>query len=133
MYSKSLSKNHQSLIKYVYAHLNLEELKQLILTVEEGRVADLPFIKTCAEYKKECYQENDIVKCRTFTYWIHDNDSCYKFNLKCGKCCTNYYNNQMSKVEDDNNQGEINTNNRKYNPDDDNISEFNNNVNSDNS
>ena len=39
----------------------------------------------------------------------------------------------MSNIEDDNNQGEINVNHRKYNADDDDISEFNNNVNSDNS
>ena len=38
----------------------------------------------------------------------------------------------MSNIEDDNNQGEINTNHRKYNADDDDISEFHNNVNSDN-
>ena len=108
-------------------------MKQLKLTVEEGRVVDLPFLKTCAECKKECFQEKDIVKCRTCVYWIHDNDRYYKFNLKYGKCCINCYYNQMSNVEDDNNQGEINTNNRKYNPDDDDISEIHNNVNSDNS
>ena len=39
----------------------------------------------------------------------------------------------MSNVEDDNNQGEMNTNHRKYNADDDDISEFHTNVNSDNS
>ena len=39
----------------------------------------------------------------------------------------------MSNIEDDNNQGEINVNHRKYNADDDDISEFNNNDNSDNS
>ena len=78
VHSKSLSKKHQSLINHVYEHLNLEELRQLKLTVEKGRVADLPFLKTCAECKKECYQEKDIVKCRTCVYWIHDNDSCYK-------------------------------------------------------
>ena len=50
VYSKSLSKKHLSLINYVYEHLNLEELKQLKLTVVEGRVADLPFLKTCAEW-----------------------------------------------------------------------------------
>ena len=93
VYSKSLSKKHLSLINYVYEHLNLEELKQLKLTVVEGRVADLPFLKTCAEWQKECHQEKDIVKCRTYAYWIHDNGSCYKFSLKYGKCCTNCYNN----------------------------------------
>ena len=40
---------------------------------------------------------------------------------------------QMSNVEDDNNHGEINANHRKYNADDDDISEFYTNVNSDNS
>ena len=133
VYSKSLSRKHQSLINHVYAHLNLEELKQLILTVEEGRVVDLPFLKTCAECKKECYQETDLVKCRSCAYWIHDNVSCYKFNLKYGKCCTNCYYNQVSNVEDDNNQGELNINNRKYNTADDDILEFHNNVNCDNS
>ena len=39
----------------------------------------------------------------------------------------------MSNIEDDNNQGEINVNHRKYNADDDDISEFHTNVNSDNS
>ena len=39
----------------------------------------------------------------------------------------------MSNIEDDNDQGEINFNHRKYNADDDDISEFHTNVNSDNS
>ena len=39
----------------------------------------------------------------------------------------------MSNVENDNHQGEINTNHRHYNADDDDISEFHTNVNSDNS
>ena len=38
----------------------------------------------------------------------------------------------MSNIEDDNNQGKINTNHRKNNADDDDISEFHTNVNSDN-
>ena len=38
----------------------------------------------------------------------------------------------MSNTEDDNNQGKINTNHRKNNADDDDISEFHTNVNSDN-
>ena len=130
--SKSLSEKHKSLIKHVYEYLNLEELKQLNLTIEEAQVSKLPFLKRCTECKKECYKEKDIIKYRTCAYWIHDNAR-RKFNLKYGKCCPNCYYNQVSNVENDNNQGEINTNNRKYNPDDDNISEFNNNVNSDNS
>ena len=39
----------------------------------------------------------------------------------------------MSNVEDDNNQGEINTNHLKYNTDDDDISELHTTINSDNS
>ena len=105
MYSKSLRKKHQSLINHVYKHLNLKELKQLKLTVEEGRVADLSFLRTCAECNKECYQEKDIVKCRTCTYWIHDNASCYKLNTEYGKCCPNCNDNHISNIEDDNNQG----------------------------
>ena len=85
VYIESLSKKHQSLINHVYGRLNLEELKQLKLTVEEARVADLPFLKRCAECKKECYQEKDIVKYRTCAYWIHDNARCYHFNLKYRK------------------------------------------------
>ena len=87
----------------------------------------------CAKYKKEFYQEKDIVKCGTCAYWIHDNTICYKFNLKYGKCCLNCYYTQRSNIEDDNNQGEINTKHRKYNADDDDILELHNNVNSDNS
>ena len=93
VYSKSLSEKYKSLIKHVYDHLNLEELKQLELTVEEAQVSDLPFLKTYSECKKECYQEKDIDKCRTCAYWIHDNTRCYKLNFKDGKCCPNcYYN-----------------------------------------
>ena len=108
-------------------------LKQLKLTVEEAQVSDLNFLKTCAKCKKQCYQEKDIVKCRTYAYWIHDNASCHNITLKYGKCCPNSYYTQVSNVKYDNNQGEIITNNRKYNADDDDISEFHNNVNSDNS
>ena len=53
--------------------------------------------------------------------------------MKYGKCCPNCYYTQRSNVEDNNKQGEINTNHRKYNADDDDISEFHNNDNSDNS
>ena len=105
VYSKSLSKNHQSLIKHVYEHLNLEELKQLKLNVKEARVSDLPFLNACAECKKECDQEKDSFKYHTCAYWIHDNASCYKLNLKYGKCCPNCHYNHISNVEDDNNQG----------------------------
>ena len=72
-------------MKNVYKHLDLEELTKLKLTVEEAQVSDLTFFKTCAECKKECYQEKDIVKYRTYAYWIHDNARCYHFNLKYGK------------------------------------------------
>ena len=68
MYSRSLRKKHESLIKNVYKHLDRKELKQLKLTVEEGLVDDLTFLRTCAECNKECYQEKDIVKYRTCTY-----------------------------------------------------------------
>ena len=122
------------LLKNVYKHLNLKALRQLKLTVEEGRVADLTFLRTCAECNKECYQEKDIVKCRTCTYWIHDNASCYKLNTQYGKCCSNCNDNHISNyVEEYNNLGKINTNHRNYNLDGDNISEFHNDVTTDNS
>ena len=43
MYSRSLSKKHQSPINNVYKHLDLKELTKLKLTVDEGLVADLTF------------------------------------------------------------------------------------------
>ena len=52
--------------------------------------------------------------------------------MNYGKCCPNCHHTQISTAEDDNNQGEINVNHRKHNADDDDISEFNINVNSDN-
>ena len=55
VYSRSLRRKHQSLINNVYKHLDIEELKKLKLTVEEGLVADLTFLRTCVEYNKECY------------------------------------------------------------------------------
>ena len=64
-----------------------------------------------------------------FFYW-----SCELKTSISGKCCPNCNDNHISNVEDDNNQGEINTNHRKYNADDDDdISELHNNVTSDNS
>ena len=62
------------------------------------------------------------------SYW-----SCELKTSLSGKCCPNCNDNHISNVKDDNNQGEINTNHRKYNADDDDISEFHNNVTSDNS
>ena len=53
--------------------------------------------------------------------------------MKHGKSCQDSYHTQMPIVEDDNNQGEINVNHRKYNADDDDISDFNTHLNSDNS
>ena len=53
VYSNVFRKKHQSLINHVYKHLNLKESKQLKLTIEEGRVADLPFITMCTECNKE--------------------------------------------------------------------------------
>ena len=52
--------------------------------------------------------------------------------MNYGKYCPNCYHTQMSNVADNNNQGEINVNHRKYNAEDD-ISEFNTSINSDNS
>ena len=109
-------------------------MKQLKLIVEEGWVADLTFLRTCAECNIECYQENDIVKYRTCTYWIHNNASYYKLNTQYGKCCSNCNDNHISNyVEEYNNLGKINTNHRNYNLDGDNISEFHNDVTTDNS
>ena len=54
--------------------------------------------------------------------------------MEYGKCCSNCNDTHISRyVEDYNNPGEINTNYRKYNADDDDILEFHNNVTSDNS
>ena len=108
-------------------------LKKLKLTVEKSQLSNLKIMKTCVKCKKVCYQEKDVVKCHTCAYWIHDKTSCYNFTSKYGNCCLNCYYTQMSNVEDDKNQGIINTNHRKYNADDDDISEFHTNVNSDNS
>ena len=80
VYSRSLRLKHKSLINNVYKHLDLKKLTKLNLTVDEGLVADLNFLRTCAECDKECYQEKDIVKYRTCTCWIHDDASCYKYN-----------------------------------------------------
>ena len=109
-------------------------MKQLKLTVEEAKISGLPFLKTCAECKKECYQEKDIVKCRTCSYWIHDDSRCYKLNKEYGKCCSNCNDSHISNyIKEHNNIEEINNNSRIYNADGDDISEFHNNVNSDNS
>ena len=43
MYSRSLSKKHQSLIKHVYEQLDLKELTKLKLIIDEGLVANLTF------------------------------------------------------------------------------------------
>ena len=74
-----------------------------------------------------------IIKCCSFDYSIHDNIRCYHIVLKHGKICPNCYHTQMSNIEDDNNQRENNVNHRKYNADDDGISDFNTNLSSDNS
>ena len=50
VYSKRLSVKYQSLIKHVYEHLNVEELKKLKLTVEKLQVSNLIFFKTCVKY-----------------------------------------------------------------------------------
>ena len=90
--------------------MNLKALRQLKLTVEEGRIADLTFLR------------------------IHDNASCYKLNTEYRKCDSNCNDNHISNyVEDYNNLGEINTIHRKCNADGDDISEFHNNVTRDNS
>ena len=91
MYSKRLSVKYQSLIKHVYEYLNVEELKKLKLTVEKSQVSKLKIMKTCVKCKKVCYQEKDIVKCRTCAYWIHNNTSYFNITLKYGKCCPNCY------------------------------------------
>ena len=43
VYGKRLSVKNQSLIKHVYEHLNVEELKKLKLTVEKSQVYNLNF------------------------------------------------------------------------------------------
>ena len=90
VYSKRLTVKYKSLIKHVYDHLIIEELKQLRLTVEKAKVSDLIFFKTCAKCKKACYREKDIVQCYFCDYWIHNNISCYNIILKYGKYCPNY-------------------------------------------
>ena len=47
MYSERLSEKHKLLIKHIYDNLNVEELKQLKLTIEEAQVSDLPFQDVC--------------------------------------------------------------------------------------
>ena len=85
------------------------------------------------KYKKACYQEKDIVQCCSCDYWIHNNINCYDNIMNYGKCYLNCHHTEMSNVEDNNNQGEINNNYRTYITDDDDISEFNIKNNSDNS
>ena len=140
MYSRSLSKKHQSLIKHVYEHLDLKELTKLKLTIDEGLVANLTFLKTCAECKKECYQEKDIVICRMCAYWIHDDDvpigftnvdSCYTYNEDYGKCCSNCHKEYLQyRHERFNYVGDF-SNRREYNQDGDEIPEFHHTYNSD--
>ena len=134
VYSKSLKKKHLSLIKNVYEHLVLKELLQAsTLNIEEGQ-AELIFFRTCAECDRECYQENNIVKCRTCSYWIHDDARCYKLNDDYGKYCSNCNNSLISNNhKEHNNIEEINNNSRIYNADGDDISEFHNDVTSDDS
>ena len=43
VYSNRLSVKHKSLIKHVYEHLNVEELKKSELTVEKSQVSNLIF------------------------------------------------------------------------------------------
>ena len=43
VYSRSLSLKYQSLVTCIYDHLDVEELKQLGLTVEEAKITDLDF------------------------------------------------------------------------------------------
>ena len=74
-----------------------------------------------------------VIKCCSCDYWIHDNIKCYNYDLKHGKSCPDCYHTEMSIVEDNINQGKININHRKYNADDDDISDFNTHLNSDNS
>ena len=104
VYSKRLAIKYKSFIKHVYDHLIVKELNQLRLTVEEAKVSDLILFKTCAKCKKTCYQIKDSIKCCSCDYWIHDNIQCYSYDLKHGKICPACYHNQMSIVEDDNNQ-----------------------------
>ena len=101
------------------------------LTFEETKVAYLKHFQIYAKCKNTCYQEKDIVQCCSCDYWIHNNINCYDNIMNYGKCYLNCHHTEMSNVEDDNNQGEINVNHRKYNVDDDDILEFNTNVNSD--
>ena len=47
VYSNRLSINFKSLIKHLNEHLNIEELKQLKLTVEKSQVYNLIFQDVC--------------------------------------------------------------------------------------
>ena len=62
MHSKRLPVKYQSLIKHIYDHLIVKEFSQLRLTIEETKISDLIFFKTCAKFKKACYQEKNIVQ-----------------------------------------------------------------------
>ena len=70
VYSRSLSLKYQSLVTCIYDHLDVEELKQLRLTVEEAKITDLDFFKTCSKCGKACYQENNIVQCCSCDFGI---------------------------------------------------------------
>ena len=52
VYSRSLSLKYQSLVTCIYDHLDVEKLKQLRLTVEEAKITDLDFFKTCSKCGK---------------------------------------------------------------------------------
>ena len=75
---------------------------------------------------KICYQEKDIVQCVSCDFWIHNNVNYYIY----GKYCPSCYQTKMLNVEDNINEGDINVNHRKYDAGDDDISEFNTNINS---
>ena len=87
VYSRSLSLKYQSLVTYIYDHLDVEELKQLRLTVEEKKITDFEFFKTCSKCGKACYQEKNIVQCFCCDFWIHNNVNCCIY----GKCCPSCY------------------------------------------
>ena len=131
VYSRRLSKKHQSLIKHVYEHLDLKELTNLKLTVDVGLVANLNFFKTCKECDKECFEEKDIVKCRTCAYWIHDDASYYTYNEEYGKCCSNCHEGHLQYLHERSNYIEDFSNRREYNQDGDEIPEFHHSYNSD--
>ena len=77
---------YDKLISKIYPNLDPKELYKIKLNDEEVKVTDIKFMKVCSSCCKECYNENEVVKCggwyknsketNSCTYWIHKNINC---------------------------------------------------------